>query len=430
MKIEIKNNFLTDNSNECEKGAYFLKTTQNECFAGDAIQKGAIIVSHDEASEILGIDKNIKIIGITGTNGKTTTAAAIYSALLDLGRICALCGTRGAFVNEVRIDEKGLTTSSNIKILSYLLEATKQKCEYFVMEVSSHAIAQNRIDGMKFALKIFTNLSQDHLDFHKTFEEYARVKSSFLADETPKLINADDEYITYNPQNAQTYGIKKAATLHAKAYSLKGGINALLSSPNGDIELDSDMLGEFNLYNLMAAFLAVKMLTNAQNSEISEAIANFGGVEGRVQIISRDPLVVVDFAHTPDGIEKVLDALRDHELIVVFGAGGNRDKSKRPIMGRIAQRFSKISIVTSDNPRDENPDDIINEILSGMKQNDSVIVESDRKKAIQKAINLAKNGELIAILGKGDETYQEIKGVKHPFSDKKIVEEILKKVKK
>ncbi|MBR2157229.1 MAG: UDP-N-acetylmuramoyl-L-alanyl-D-glutamate--2,6-diaminopimelate ligase, partial [Campylobacter sp.] len=202
MKIQIQNSFITDNSNECENGCFFLQTSANSAFAGAAAEKGAKIISIEKAKEMLGVDENIKIVGITGTNGKTTTAAAIYSTLLDLGYKCALTGTRGAFINDKRIDEKGLTTSSVIKTLSYLYEATKQKCEFLVMEVSSHAIAQNRIEGLKFALKIFTNLTQDHLDYHKTFEEYARVKSSFFADESVKLINKDDKFINFNLKNA------------------------------------------------------------------------------------------------------------------------------------------------------------------------------------------------------------------------------------
>jgi len=426
MKIEIKNGFITDNSAECESGALFLETAQNAKFRDLAAQNGAKIITNQEAREILGIDENIQIIGITGTNGKTTTAAAIYSILLDLGYRAALCGTRGAFVNDKRIDEKGLTTSSTLKILSYLQVASREKCQFFVMEVSSHAIAQNRIEGLKFALKIFTNLTQDHLDYHKTFEEYAAVKSSFLMDESQKLINSDDKKIVFNFKNAFTYGIQNPATFAIKAYSLRGGIDALIHSPFGDATISSDLMGEFNLYNLLAAFAAVKILTKKDNDEIAKALENFGGVEGRVEVVSQNPLVIVDFAHTPDGIEKVLDALKNHELIVVFGAGGNRDKTKRPLMGKIVEKFAKISVITSDNPRDEEPDEIISQICAGFENPQKAIIEPDRKKAIKKALEFAQNGEIVAILGKGDETYQEIKGVKHPFSDKMVVCELLK----
>ncbi len=404
-----------------------MRTSANAKFEPEAAQKGAQIISIAQAKELLKIDPRIKIVGITGTNGKTTTAAAIYSTLLDLGFSCGLSGTRGAFINERRIDEKGLTTSSVFKTMSYLYEASKQSCEYFVMEVSSHAIAQNRIEGLNFALKIFTNLSQDHLDYHGSMQEYAAVKSSFFADDAPKLINADDGHIKFNPANALTYGIKNAASFGVSGYGLKGGIDALVRTPNGDnTQLQSDLIGEFNLYNLTAAFAAVKILTKLPNEKIAKALANFGGVEGRVQIVNKNPLVIVDFAHTPDGIEKVLNALRaSGEIIAVFGAGGDRDHGKRPKMGAIAEHFAKICIVTSDNPRSEDPDEIIKQICAGMRRKDKILKIADRKEAIAHALDLAKNGEMIAILGKGDETYQEIKGVKHPFSDKQIVNELV-----
>ena len=404
-----------------------MRTSANAKFAPEAAQKGAQIISIAQAKELLNIDPRIKIVGITGTNGKTTTAAAIYSTLLDLGFSCGLSGTRGAFINERRIDEKGLTTSSVFKTMSYLHEASKQGCEYFVMEVSSHAIAQNRIEGLEFALKIFTNLSQDHLDYHGSMQEYAAVKSSFFADDVPKLINADDGHIKFNPANALTYGIKNAASFGVSGYGLKGGIDALLRTPNGDnVQLQSDLIGEFNLYNLTAAFAAVKILTKLPNEKIAKALANFGGVEGRVQIVNKNPLVIVDFAHTPDGIEKVLNALRaSGEIIAVFGAGGDRDHGKRPKMGAIAEHFAKICIVTSDNPRSEEPSEIIDQICAGMHRKDKILKIADRKEAIARALDLAKNGEMIAILGKGDETYQEIKGVKHPFSDKQVVSELV-----
>lgn len=425
MKIELLNNYITDNSNECKIGCFFIKTKSNAKFTQSAEQNGATIISTSEAKKMLQIDENIKIIGITGTNGKTTTAAAIYSTLVDLDYKVGLCGTRGAFINGIRIDEKGLTTSSIIKTLSYLQEASKQKCEFFVMEVSSHAIDQNRIEGLKFDLKIFTNLSQDHLDYHKNIEEYAAVKSKFFDDDTPKLINLDDRKIKFNPLNSYTYALNSPATFSIIAYGVKDAIDAVVRCFGEEIVIESDLVGEFNLYNILAAFGAVKLIAKQDSNKISAALSNFGGVEGRVEIVSRNPLVVVDFAHTPDGIEKVLNALKDNELIVVFGAGGDRDNTKRPIMGAMVEHFAKICIITSDNPRSEDPNLIISQIENGMRMKEKIIKITDRKEAITQAINLAKNGEVIVILGKGDESYQEIKGVKYPFSDKKCVVEIL-----
>lgn len=425
MKIEIKDNFITDNSKECIKGCYFLNSEFNAKFSEEALKNGAYLIDLSKAKNLLNIDENIKIVGITGTNGKTTTAAAIYSMLLDLGKKAFLCGTRGAFVNDKIVDEKSLTTSPPIKLLSYLDIASREKCEFFIMEVSSHAISQNRIEGLEFALKIFTNLSQDHLDYHKTLEQYYAVKSSFFMDESLKLINKDDENIKFNYKNAYTYAIKNLATFKVLAYSLNSGIDAVIKTIDGEVELESSLVGEFNLYNLMAAFCAVKLLTNQSDIKVAKALSNFAGVKGRMEIVSNKPMVIVDFAHTPDGIEKVLDALKNHNLIVVFGAGGDRDKTKRPLMAKMVEHFTSKIIVTSDNPRTENPNDIINDIMAGFEKKEFVIIEADRKKAIVKALNLAKNGEYVVILGKGDEEYQEINGVKYPFSDKLIVKEIL-----
>ena len=426
MKIRLENNFITDNSAECEADCFFMRTDANAKFESEASQKGAQIISVAQAKKLLKIDPRIKIIGITGTNGKTTTAAAIYSALLDLGFKCGLSGTRGAFINDERIDEKGLTTSSVLKTMSYLREASERGCEYFVMEVSSHAIAQNRTQGLKFALKIFTNLSQDHLDYHGSMQEYAAVKSSFFADDAPKLINADDGHIKFNPANALTYGIKNPASFGVSGYGLKGGIDALIRTAHGTAQLQSELVGEFNLYNLLAAFGAIKILTAASDDRIAAALSDFGGVEGRVQVVDKNPLVIVDFAHTPDGIEKVLNALHTSgEIIAVFGAGGDRDCSKRPKMGAVAEHFAKFCIVTSDNPRSEDPDEIIEQICAGMRRKDKILKIADRKEAIARALDMAQNGEAVVILGKGDETYQEIKGVKHPFSDKQVVSELV-----
>ena len=207
MKISIDANFVTDNSNECESGCFFVQTHANSKFSQDAVKKGAKLISLEECKKILNIDENIKIVGITGTNGKTTTAAAIYETLRELGHKCALSGTRGAFIEGERIDEKALTTSAILQTLWYLKVASERGCEYFIMEVSSHAIDQKRIESLKFALKIFTNLTQDHLDYHKSMQEYARVKSSFFNDDSLKLINIDDSGIKFNPRNAYTYSL-------------------------------------------------------------------------------------------------------------------------------------------------------------------------------------------------------------------------------
>ncbi|ECV9671242.1 TPA: UDP-N-acetylmuramoyl-L-alanyl-D-glutamate--2,6-diaminopimelate ligase [Campylobacter coli] len=424
MKLKLDQSFITDNTLECEKDCFFLKTAQNMNFSNKALEKGAKIIDVEECKKLLKIDENIKIIGITGTNGKTTTAAAIYSILLDLGFKCGLCGTRGAFINDEQIDEKSLTTSPILKTLEYLQLATQKKCDFFIMEVSSHALVQNRIEGLNFAAKIFTNITQDHLDFHGSFENYKAAKELFFTDESLKFINKDALMIKFNVRNAFTYGIENPSLYQVKAYSLEDGISAIVALKDQSFHIDSPLLGLFNLYNLLAASACVNELVKPNLKDLEKAISGFGGVCGRVEQVANG--VIVDFAHTPDGIEKVLDTLKNKKLIVVFGAGGDRDKTKRPLMGKIVEHFAKIAIITSDNPRSEEPKDIMNEILSGFQNPDKALMIEDRKEAINKALKLKEKDDLVVILGKGDENTQEIKGVKYPFSDKAVVNEILK----
>ena len=430
MKITLKNHFpflhITDNSNECDASSIFLKTNQNSVYAEQALLKGCTkIISAQECLALFEIEKQIKIIGITGTNGKTTTAAAMYSILLDLDKKVALQGTRGCFINERRVEEKSLTTPPILQTIHNLLLAIEEGCEYFVMEVSSHAIVQNRIDGLSFALKILTNVTQDHLDFHKTIDEYIAVKSRFFDDESLKLINKDERNIRFNRTNAMSYGIENPATYKVLAYSLRDGISAAVAKIEKVYDFESPMHGFFNLYNLLCAISAVDMLNVAPMEDICKAVEHFGGVEGRMEVVSEEPLVIVDFAHTPDGMEKVLDSLKEKEIVLVFGAGGDRDRTKRPKMGAMAQRYAKKIIVTSDNPRSENPETIIDEILVGMHESEFLHVKTNRHEAIEKALQIRENNEIVLILGKGDETYQEIQGIKYPYDDRLVVRELL-----
>lgn len=421
MKIELKDTFITDNSTQCEKGCYFVKTRSNAQFEEHAKASGARIISPKTAYELVGIPDSFKIIGITGTNGKTTTATLLAHILNALGLKCANCGTRGAFIGSLQISPKALTTNQFLTTLALIKTSIEKGCSHFVMEVSSHAIAQNRIEALPFALKIFTNLSQDHLDYHKSFEEYAAAKSSFFEGEGLKLINADDPHIRYNKANAHFYALKGSGT----EYEID---EKNISAGSQNLEFSSHLYGKFNLYNILCAFSAADLLASGRRAEIIRAIADFAGVPGRTELVSKTPAVIVDFAHTPDGIEKVLSSLASKPLIVVMGAGGDRDASKRPIMGQIAANYAKTLIITSDNPRSEEPEKIIEQIKAGAKKATNgakIITQSDRRKAIALALSLA-NDEIIAILGKGDEDYQEIKGVKHPFSDAAVVKELLK----
>lgn len=430
MKIELQNHtkflHVTDNSSECDASSIFVSTNLNAMYEQSAMDHGCTkVISPKECLDLLGIGDTIKIIGITGTNGKTTTAAAIYSILLDLGKKVGLQGTRGCFINDHRIEDKSLTTPPILQTIHNLKLAVDAGCEYFVMEVSSHAIVQNRIDGLPFALKILTNVTQDHLDFHKTIDAYIAVKSRFFEDESVKLINKDESKIRFNRQNAMSYGIEHPATYKILAYSLKEGISAAVSKIEKVYEFESPLHGFFNLYNLLAAISAVDMLGAAPMEAICAAVEHFGGVEGRMEVVNNDPLVIVDFAHTPDGMEKVLDSMKERDLVVVFGAGGDRDRTKRPKMGAMAQRYAKKIVVTSDNPRSEDPNSIISEILMGMHPSESLHVEADRHKAIEKALTLQGENEVLLILGKGDETYQEIHGKKYPFDDRNVVRELI-----
>ena len=426
MQLIINNKVYTDNSNEADENSVFVVSKQNERFKDSAIANGCKeIIDSSELKNHIDLS-SIKIIGITGTNGKTTTAAAIYSILLDLGYKVALQGTRGFFINDERVEDYSLTTPVQLGNFAHIQKAMQNSCDFFVMEVSSHAIEQKRIEGLEFALKIHTNITRDHLDYHKTIEEYINVKNSFLSDETPKLINKDDPIVKYNSKNGFAYSLENPSTYKVTAYSFKNGTHVMFSYFGEMHSFSSNMMGIFNVYNLMASVAAVHITTQKPLNEICEALEGFAGVSGRMETISTNPLAIVDFAHTPDGMNEVLKSFNDKEIICVFGAGGDRDKLKRPLMGQVAAQFAKHIIVTSDNPRNEDPDMIIEDILKGIKNHPSVQVEINRKEAIKKAMEMANENSVVLVLGKGDESTQIIYDKKFHFSDK---EEILKHIK-
>jgi len=416
--------FITDDTSKVDENTLFLKTAQNSRYYEKLDSKPEFIIS-EELISIWGLEK-MKVAGVTGTNGKTTVTAAIYSFLLDLDEKPALQGTRGLFAEEKRIEDKSMTTPSILETLHNMKQTMDLGCNYFIMEVSSHAIDQKRIEGLKFALKVHTNVTSDHLDYHGTVEEYRRVKSLFFADDSPKLLNKDDiKNITYNPIGAQSYGVDEPATFKVQAFSLIHGITAGIKHMQTEATFHSPMVGLFNLFNLMAAVGSVVMLTGRKVEEVCEVVENFAGVAGRMEVVSRDPLVIVDFAHTDDGMFQVLDSIKDRDISVVFGAGGNRDKGKRPKMGAVAGRFAKKIYVTSDNPRDEVPEMILEDILVGLQGKGHVTATPDRRLAIKMALDDLEGDDALLILGKGDEDYQEIKGVKHHFDDREVVRELL-----
>jgi len=416
--------FITDDTSKLDKDTLFIKTAQNSAYY-DKLENKPETIDSKELISLWGLDK-MKVVGVTGTNGKTTVTAAIYSFLLDLDEKPALQGTRGLFAEEKRIEDKSMTTPSILETLHNMKQTFDLGCSYFIMEVSSHAIDQKRIEGLEFALKVHTNVTSDHLDYHGTVEEYRRVKSLFFADETPKLLNKDDiKSITYNPIGAQSYGVDEPATFKVQAFALVHGITAGIKHLQTEATFHSPMVGLFNIFNLMAAIGSVQMLTQRPIEEICEVVENFAGVSGRMEVVSRDPLIIVDFAHTDDGMFQVLNSIKDREISVVFGAGGNRDKGKRPKMGAVAGKFAKKIYVTSDNPRDEVPEMILEDILMGLHGKDHVTATPDRRLAIKMALDDLEGDEVLLILGKGDEDYQEIKGMKHHFDDREVVRELL-----
>lgn len=428
MKIELSGQsyrYISENSADCSNECAFLITRQNEKYEEDALTRGAhCIITPDECWKLFGLDR-IKVIGITGTNGKTTTASAIYSILLDLNHKAAMQGTRGFFMNDTIVEGKTLTTPTVMNTYRHMVQAIQAGCEYFVMEVSSHAIEQERISGIQFALKILTNITQDHLDYHKTLEEYVRIKNLFFQDEGKKLINKDEDKADFNIKNAYSYGVENPATYKILAYSLNNGISGVLKYFEEMVTFETSLHGFFNLYNITAAMAAVHLVSGDSFEKITEAVENFGGVSGRMEVVSEAPLVIVDFAHTPDGMQQVLNALKEKEVLVVFGAGGDRDRSKRPLMGKVASSFAKKVYVTSDNPRFEDPDAIIADILAGIEDQSKVHIDVNRRNAIAQALGDRTGDEVVLILGKGDETMQIIYDKEFPFDDRVVAKEIL-----
>ena len=270
-------------------------------------------------------------------------------------------------------------------------------------------------------MKIHTNITQDHLDYHGTLQEYIAVKNSFFADESPKLINKDDKKIEFNFKNAYTYALEVASVFKIMAYSLNDGVSAVIKAYDETETFHSNLYGLFNVYNLCAGISAVQILTKKPIKDICEQVDNFAGVSGRMEVINEEPLVIVDFAHTPDGMKQVFDSFKNSDITVVFGAGGDRDKSKRALMGKNAEIFAKKIIVTSDNPRSENPKEIIDDIVKAIDKKEKVKIIENREEAIKFALKNQNRSEIVLILGKGDEEYQIIGDKQIPFSDKIVV---------
>ena len=385
--------------------------------------------------------ENIKLVGVTGTNGKTTIASLLYQLFKKAGYKVGLLSTVKIMVDAEEFKATH-TTPDSLTLNFYLDQMIQEGCEFCFMEVSSHGIHQKRTEALHFTGGVFTNLSHDHLDYHNTFAEYRDVKKSFF-DNLPKaafaITNIDDKNGLVMLQNTKakklTYALKSYADY--KAQILENQLSGLLLKIN-DNEVWVKLIGSFNAYNLLAIY-GVAVELGIENMEALRLLSELESVSGRFQFIVSDTKItaIVDYAHTPDALENVLNTIEDirtknEQLITVVGCGGDRDKTKRPIMANIASSMSDKAIFTSDNPRTENPETIIEEMEKGVEpQNFKKTVSIlDRKQAIKTACQLANPNDIILIAGKGHETYQEVNGVRHDFDDLQIVTELLQQLNK
>ncbi len=378
----------------------------------------------------------LKLIGVTGTNGKTTIASLLYNLFQKAGYKSGLISTVNIMV-DAKLYETTHTTPNSVLINHYLNEMVEAGVDFCFMEVSSHGIHQKRTEGLHFTGGVFTNLTHDHLDYHKTFKEYRDVKKSFF-DSLPKtafaLVNIDDKNGLIMLQNTKakkySYALKTMADFKVKI--LENQFSGLLLNINGS-EVWAKLIGSFNAYNLAAVY-GVGNLLGVESTESLTLISELENVSGRFQhFISKEGVTaVIDYAHTPDALKNVLETINDirtgsEQIITVVGCGGNRDKAKRPIMGRIASQLSSQVIFTSDNPRNEDPQTILNEVEAGVEPQNfkNTLSVLDREQAIKTATKLAKTGDIILIAGKGHETYQEIKGKRSHFDDYEKISQLL-----
>jgi UDP-N-acetylmuramoyl-L-alanyl-D-glutamate--2,6-diaminopimelate ligase len=378
----------------------------------------------------------LKLVGVTGTNGKTTVVTLLFQLFRNLGYKVGLISTVKNHINDIVIPSTH-TTPDQIALNSLINDMVLSGCDYCFMEVSSHALAQYRVEGLQFTGAVFTNITHDHLDYHQTFDAYLKAKKMFfdMLDRSAfALVNADDKNGKVMLQNTRahqkTYALKNPADFKVKI--LENHFNGLLLNIDGD-EVWFKLVGKFNAYNLLAVY-AVATLLEQDRGKALAILSRLPGAEGRFECTtSKNGIIgIVDYAHTPDAVQNVLSTVRDirvgaEKVITIIGCGGNRDKAKRPIMAKVAGDWSDKLILTSDNPRNEEPEEIIQDMEAGIspinkKKTLSIV---DRKEAIRTACHLAKAGDIILLAGKGHEKYQEIKGVKYPFDDKEVLTKAL-----
>lgn len=414
------------------------------------LKEGITYINVSNSSEAMGNiaanfyhnpSEKLKLIGITGTNGKTTTATLTYRLLESFGFATTLISTIRILVDG-KEHSTTHTTPDIITLNKIFSEAVEAGCEYAVMEVSSIGIHQHRIAGLKFDIAVFSNITHDHLDYHGTFAEYLRVKKSFfdgLPATSAALTNKDDKngivMLQNSPAKRYSYALKTDADFKAKI--IENRFDGMLLMIDGK-EFWTSLIGQFNAYNLLTVYSIGKLL-GFETDEILVHLSKIGKVDGRFQsyITNGGIVAIVDYAHTPDALENVLDTIqqiRNHneKLYTVVGCGGDRDKTKRPEMADIASEKSDLAILTSDNPRSEDPEQILNDMEAGVKPVNykKTLKITDRKEAIKTAIQMAQKNDILLVAGKGHETYQEIKGVKHQFDDMEIIKELANQLNK
>lgn len=478
VNLDLEFQGITIDSRKVVEGDVFIAidglNVDGHLYLEDAFSKGAIAAIADysnveiidkklinkvifvkDTRKILGIlasryndypTQKLKVVGVTGTNGKTTVTHLISNLLQYKDNKVGILSTTGHVYKGEREDAVN-TTPSPLEIQKFAKKIVEDNGQYLVMEVSSHGIVTGRITGTEFDIAVFTNITQDHLDFHKTFENYRKAKGLFLTSlgtfgkkngvEKHVILNADDPNYEYFDSvslcNTITYGIRNDCDVKAKVLEVNlSSTKFRLISWLGEIDITIHLAGEFSIYNSLAA-ISVGLLEGMTLQEIKNALEVIRGVPGRFEVIknhNKDYNVVIDYAHTPDGLENVLKTatkLSKKNIILVFGCGGNRDKGKRPLMGEIAGKYAYYSFITNDNPRFEKPEDIAKDIVAGFKFCNYEVV-LNREEAIKRALMMALAGDMVLIVGKGHENYQIIGDEIYAFDDKEIAQRIMKEL--
>lgn len=451
LKQDFEIEYITDDSRRCKKNTLFVCHENAADFVQTARQNGAVAVlgfgksdiaqkNTREAYSVLcreffsKPDRRLKMIAVTGTNGKTSVA-------LSLCHILNLCGKKAGIIGTVensfeKCRTTSLTTPDSFELYHLLSNMAKSGCEFCVVEASSQGLVQKRLYPIEFELGIFTNLTEDHLDYHKTFENYKKAKLSLFENCETAVINLDDEnaqdFINACKGKVITYSTKSdSADFTAKNVKIAPDSTSYELVSNGDIHrVRLLQRGDFWVCNSLAAVVAARQC-GIETARCAYAIGNFGGVKGRMELVAtnRDFKIFIDYAHTPDGLSKALLSLKRFcrgRLLLVFGCGGDRERQKRALMGEIAVRYADRVFVTSDNPRNEDERQIIDDILCGVKKGKSMVcIMPDRKEAIEAALKAAKKDDIVLVAGKGHETYQIKNGVKRPFDERKIITDFL-----